>query len=143
MSKSWAAICLMSLCAGLAGCGGKEYEGDQRFPLSGKVTVDGEPMQYGVISFLPQDKAGRVSGAPIRDGAYSVPEARGATAGTYRVEMHWNKLTGKKIPNPMDKEEMIDELEEGLPPELQKDPERTVQVGPDQTTFDFNLTTKD
>jgi hypothetical protein len=123
----------------IAGCGKKDYTGDQRFPLSGSVTVDGAPMQYGVISFLPQDKTGRVSGGPIRDGAYSVPEAKGANAGKYRVEIHWNKLTGKKVPNPMDPEQMTDEMEEGLPPKYHKDSELTADVSPEQTAFDFDL----
>lgn len=139
MTRPSAALCFLAACAALAGCGRKDYTGDQRIPLSGKVTVDGAPMQYGVISFLPQDEKGRVSGGPIRDGAYSVPEEMGANAGKYRVEIHWNKPTGKQVPNPFDKEELIDELTEGLPDRFHKDSELTAEVAPEKTTFDFDL----
>jgi hypothetical protein len=137
-STAVAIVCVMLLL----GCGRKEYSGDRRMPLAGKVTVDGQPMQMGVVSFLPQDESGRVSGGPIQDGAYSVPEAMGATAGKYRVEIHWNKPTGKKIRNPMDKDEMLDEMTEGLPEKYHANSELTAEVSPQQTTFDFNLKSK-
>jgi hypothetical protein len=104
------------------------------------VAVDGQPMGMGVISFLPaEEKKGRVSGGPIADGAYSVPEARGATAGKYRIEIHWNKKTGRKVPNPMDRTELIDEMMEGLPAKYHKDSELTAEVSSEKTTFDFDL----
>jgi hypothetical protein len=130
--------------AGLSGCS-KSYDGDQRFPVSGKVTVDGQPMDLGVISFLPKDAGkgpGRVSGGPIRDGMYSVSEDMGPTAAAYRVEIHWNKKTGKQIPNPMDPDAMMDEMTEGLPDKCHKESELTAEVSPAKTTFSYDLTTK-
>jgi len=123
----------------VAGCGGREYTGERRYPLSGKVTVDGQPMPMGVISFLPEEKSGRVSGGPIKDGTYSVPEATGANAGKYRVEIHWNKPTGKKIRNPMDKEELIDEMTDG---QFQANADLSAEVSSKQTKFDFELKSK-
>lgn len=124
------------------GCGQREYAGERRYPLSGKVTVDGQPLQMGVLSFLPEGKSGRVSGGPIKDGAYSVPEPQGATAGKYRVEIYWNKPTGRKIRNPMDKDEMIDEMTQGLPAKYNTNTELSAEVSAKQTKFDFPLTTK-
>ena len=140
MSWLWVA----SLSVGLAGCS-KTYEGQQRFPVSGKVSVDGKPLDIGVIAFMPKaggEGAGRVAGAPIRDGIYSVPEENGPTAATYRIEIHWNKRTGKKIPNPMDTEQMTDELVEGLPKKYHQDSELTAEVSADKTQFDFDLQTQ-
>jgi hypothetical protein len=134
--------CAAVTCAAAAGCGRKGYTGDQRFPLSGKVTVNGQPMELGVIAFIPQGDKARVSGGPIRGGAYSIPEEMGANAGTYSVTIHWNKMTGKKIPNPLDRTQMIDELEEGLPPKYHKNSVLTAQVSAEKTTFDFDLETK-
>lgn len=141
MSRTIVWLCFVSLGVGLAGCG-KAYDGQQRFPVSGKVTVDGRPLDLGVIAFLPQGReegAGRVSGAPIRDGIYSVPEEQGPTAATYRIEIHWNKRTGRKVPNPMDTEELTDELMEGLPAKYHEKSELTAEVSEKQTTFDFDL----
>jgi hypothetical protein len=130
------------VCAAGAGCGGRGYDGDQRFPLSGTVTVDGEPMELGVIAFMPKGETVRVSGGPVRNGTFSIPEENGANAGSYRVEIHWNKMTGRKIPNPMMPDTMIDEMEEGLPPRYHRNSELTATVSEDQTTFDFDLESK-
>ena len=138
MRKNSAAFCLAVLCLTFAGCGGRNYPGEQRFPLSGSVTVDGQPMEAGVISFLPQGE-GRVSGGPIKGGTYSITEETGATAGNYRVEIHWSKPTGKKLLDPDTGEEIMDELKEGLPDKYHKNSELTAEVSADMTTFDFDL----
>src|SRR5688572_13110595 len=129
-------------CLAGAGCGRREYTGEQRFAVSGKVTVDGQPMGMGVISFLPKGEGGRVSGGPIAEGTYDIPEAKGPNAGSYRVEIHWNKLTGRKIPNPMDRSEQIDEMMEGLPAKYHENSELTAEVSAEQTKFDFDLQSK-
>jgi len=142
MSRTLTWLCLVSLGAALSGCSHRGYEGEQRFPISGKVTVDGQPLDLGVIAFMPQGGQGRVAGSPIRDGAYAVPEEKGPTAATYQVQIHWNKKTGKQIPNPMSPDEMIDDLMEGLPEKYHAKSELTAKVSPEQTTFDFDLKTE-
>jgi hypothetical protein len=144
MTRSATWLCFLSLAAALAGCS-KAYDGEQRFPISGRVTVDGQPVDLGVIAFIPQavgEGKGRVAGAPIRDGVYSVPEEKGPTAAAYKVQIHWNKRTGRRIPNPMDPENLMDELTEGLPAKYHTSTELTAQVSADQTTFDFDLKTQ-
>lgn len=124
-------VCLFVV---LAGC--RKYEGPQRFPLSGRVTYDGEPIDLGSISFLPLDENQRVSGGPIVDGNYSVPEVQGAFAGKHRIEIRWQKRTGKKISYPYGDEEV---RAEGLPPEYHQESTLTVEVSASQTRFDFDL----
>lgn len=124
----------------LAGCGSRDYQGAQRFPLSGTVTCDGELIDSGSIAFIPTSGDARVSGGPIEDGAYSVPESNGANEGNYRVEVHWWKKTGKRIIN-HDQEE-VDERKEGLPARYHTESELTAQVSEGKTTFDFDLTSK-
>lgn len=135
-------LLLVICCTTLSGCGRREYSGPRRYALSGTVKADGQPLGLGVISFVPQSEGGRVCGSPIRDGVYTVSEASGATAGTYRVEIHWNKPTGKKIRNPMDRDEMIDEMMEGLPDRYHANSELSAEVSAQQTKFDFDLRTK-
>ena len=131
-------LCGLSVIA--LGCGGPEYSGDKRFPVSGTVTVDGEPMEYGTISFLPvSQEQDRVSGGIIVAGKYEMPEGRGANAGEYRVEIRWQKPTGKKIQD-IDTEEMIDERAEGLPARYHENSELTASVSAEKYTFDFDLT---
>jgi hypothetical protein len=129
-------------CLVFTGCGGREYTGERRYAISGKVTVDGEAIGMGVISFRPQGEGGRVAGGPIADGAYEIPEAKGPNAGLHRVEIHWNKLTGRKVPNPMDPSEMIDEMAVGLPEKFNTKSELKAEVSAGQTRFDFHLKLK-
>lgn len=141
MKLSGSLVC--GICLGLfvMGCQ-RNYSGDKRFPLSGKVSFNGEPIDLGSISFLPMENDQRVSGGTIEDGVYSVPEAFGANAGKYRVEIRWQKKTGKKIRRPIDARGTIledDVLAEGLPREFHTNSKLTVEVAEGQTTFDFDL----
>ena len=130
----------VSLCC-VAGCD-RGYEGDRRYPLSGTVRVDGEPLDVGTISFIPADeKKQRVSGGPISNGVYSVEEIIGANAGQYRVEIHWQKKTGRQVPDPVTGD-LYDERKEGLPKRFHQESELEAEVSADQTKFDFDLKTK-
>jgi len=123
----------------LAGCGQRGYSGPRRYPLTGKVTFDGQPVDWGSISFLPQ--AGgeqRVSGGVIENGSYSVTEEQGANAGTHRVEIHWLKKTGKQYRD-RDSGEMVDERQEALPSQFHTQSKLTAEVSSAKTAFDFDL----
>jgi hypothetical protein len=128
---------LLALFAAVVGCSGK-YTGTKRYPLSGKVAYGGQPVDQGTISFLPAGEGQRVSGGPITDGAYAVPEELGANAGTYRVEVRWHKKTGKMYKD-RDSGEMYDVRKEGLPDKYHAKSELTAEVSAGRTTFDFDL----
>ena len=122
----------------LMGCSGRPYEGEVRIPLSGKVTYDGKPIDGGTISFLPADESKRVSGGPLIQGAYSVPEEKGANPGSYRVEVRWPQPTGKKYKDP-DTLETFNEQKESMPARYNTQSELKVEVSATQNTFDFDL----
>lgn len=130
--------CFVGLFLVIAGCSNQNYEGAQRFAVSGKVTVDGTPVDVGTISFLPAGNEQRVAGGPIADGVFAVKEDIGPNAGPYMVEIHWHKKTGKQY---MDRDagEMYDERTEGLPARYHTSTELTAEVTAKQTTFDFDL----
>jgi hypothetical protein len=141
MSRIRLGWCGALLVVLIAGCGKRDYAGDRRLPVSGKVTVDGEPLEFGLISFLPQGEGGRVSGGPIKNGSYSVEEPMGPTAGKYRVEIRWNKPTGRRVKDAYG-DEIMDEYKEGLPAKYHTNSELTAEVSAEQTTFDFTLQSK-
>lgn len=142
MNRSLEAWCFVCLLVALAGCSQREYSGTQRFPLSGKVTCDGEPIDVGSISFLPlEGSEQRVSGGYIESGTYTVPEAQGANAGKHRIEIRWQKRTGKKIRDPHS-EDVTEQRAEGLPAKFHTDSELAAEVSAQQTTFDFDLKSK-
>lgn len=133
---------LMLIAFALAGCSRQDYPGAKRFPLSGRVTYEGQPIDLGSISFLPL--AGgeqRVSGGYIENGVYSVPEAQGANAGKYRVEIRWQKGTGKQARDPHSNE-ILEARSEGLPARFNTGSELTVEVPSQQNKFDFDLKSK-
>jgi hypothetical protein len=132
-------LCTLAL---LPGCSSRPYEGKQRIPLKGKVTVDGRPMDAGTISFVPDNvEANRPSGGVILDGQYDVPEPMGANEGSYRVEIHWQKPTGKKS-KAIDSDELIEQRREGLPDKYHKNTELKVEIKKDTTEFNFDLSTQ-
>jgi len=60
-----------------------------RQPISGEVTLDGEPLDRGRIKFRPQGSdRGIGSGDVIRDGRYAIPTLKGLPPGKYRVEIN-------------------------------------------------------
>lgn len=136
-SKLTSLTCFVFLCIVLVGCG-PNYSGEQRYPLSGRVTFNGEEVDRGNISFLPTDPdSQRPAGGRFEDGAYSFDEEFGANAGQYKVDIRWAKKTGAKF---TDRLGNVDDVRtEGLPAEFNTASTLTVDVGPGQTKFDFDL----
>jgi hypothetical protein len=134
---SFAILCLV-LCPALAGCGSAKYKGAKQYPLAGEVTFEGEPIDVGSISFIPESGKGRPSGGVITDGKYDVPEEMGANAGKYRVEIRWLKRTGKKLKD-AESGEMYDERREALPDKLHTNSELSVEVPLPDNRHDFKL----
>jgi hypothetical protein len=57
------------------------------------------------------------------------------------VEVHWGKLTGRRL-KAQNSEDQYDERVEGLPAKFNKNSELTADVSETQTTFDFDLKSK-
>jgi hypothetical protein len=116
--------------AGLAGCSGQQK-------VTGNVTLDGAPVDGGVISFVPKDESGGATpkGGPITGGKYAVPLG----AGSYRVEISWPKKTGRKVGTPGDPEVQMDETVEAVPSNYNSASTLSADVKPGATTFNFDL----
>jgi hypothetical protein len=72
---------------GLAGCAGATDDLPRK-AISGRVTLDGQPLARGSIAFDPADQGQQhpVSvGAAIEGGSFAIPAATGPTPGKYRV----------------------------------------------------------
>jgi hypothetical protein len=79
-------IVAVFLFSATSGCGDGR---PSRVPVSGKVMIDGKPVMFGSLQFLPQNGQGRPSSASIRpDGTFSVctfDERDGCPLGTFDV----------------------------------------------------------
>jgi hypothetical protein len=115
-SVSWTSLAILTVAA--AGCGGQP-EGPARFAVSGQVTVDGEPLDQGLITFVPDDSEGPPAGTEIKNGVYSIPREEGPTVGPHSVSVFSRKPTGKKISDPDDASVTMDELYETIPEKYQ------------------------
>lgn len=99
-----------------------------RAEVTGAVTVDGEPLRWGTITFIPEgDDHLPVAWSMVGRGKYTVPAGRGVVVGTTRVVI--NSL-GDVVPRPT-----IADITE-----LAGDFTATIQPG--TNTLDFNVTTK-
>jgi hypothetical protein len=127
-----AAGVLLITLATVTGCGGGKAT------VEGTVTTDAGKIETGAVTFVPAeggDKATKVSGR-IFDGKYEITDSQGLTAGKYKVEINWNKKTGKKIPNDGG---LIDETKEGLPPKYNTQTELTAEVKSGSNMINFDL----
>ena len=68
------------------GCGTNNPLG--RVPVTGKVTLDGAPLDFGSITFSPKSANATSSGAVIVNGEYSIPESKGLPPGEYAVRIN-------------------------------------------------------
>ena len=66
----------------LSGCSG---ESRGRLPISGSVTLDGQPLPAGYVIFEPKSGQTMQSGGMIQDGRFEVRAEHGAAPGRYSV----------------------------------------------------------
>jgi hypothetical protein len=109
--------------------------------VHGKVTLDGEPVAAGNISFLPTAGSGRKAAAAIEQGVYALAPSDKLPAGTYRVEIRWPKPTGRKISS-ADPGTQADETREAVPAKYNSESKLTVEIRSGDLEKDFALSSK-
>jgi hypothetical protein len=126
----------------LVGCG----ESMKRGEVSGKVTVDGKPLQDGAISFFPADGKGPTAGGVIEDGEYlvQIPLTFGdvTEARRMKVTISAPKVVGmKKLYNT---EHSIERpvTAESLPARYNAKSELSIEVKPGNNEQNFDLKSK-
>ena len=99
------AVCHVSMAA--HGCSSDSGKGT----VSGTVTLDGQPLQSGLIRFVPVDGQTPTAEATITDGEFSVE----VPVGEKRVSISAPKVVGKRPAYQTPNAPMIDIVEELLP----------------------------
>jgi hypothetical protein len=112
--------------------------------VSGKVTLDGQPLDEAVIVFVPLEAGRRKTGAEIRDGAYAISAADGLLPGNYRVEIADNPpLSAAHGPGTRPRTPSLPSGRRVLPSHYAHDSPLTIQwSGEGEARFDFQLTAK-
>jgi hypothetical protein len=136
---SLAILCTVGLTC-LVGCGVK------RVPVSGTVTLDGQPLNTGTLTFSPDSAKGNTAqiagNSPVRDGHYELQtlgvtkadSGPGLPLGWYKVT--WNPPTVGSKKHPLTEVEVND---------IYKSVEKTplsveVKDNPDPDAYNFKLT---
>jgi hypothetical protein len=81
-----------------AGCS-DQYSG--RYAISGKVTLEGKPLDEGQILFFPIENQDTTTGVGIANGRYEIPRQNGLKPGKYLVRITSGDL---KTPEVTDEE---------------------------------------
>lgn len=117
-----------------AGCGGGAAS------VEGTVSFNGEPVDDGGINFVPADGKGTKAGAEIKGGKYTVPSERGPAPGKYKVEVYWNKKTGKTVTDAADTGAKTSETKQVIPEQFNAKTTLTADLkGGDNPGVNFEL----
>jgi hypothetical protein len=103
-----AGYALAACCLALTGCG------DSSNAVRGRVTIDGQPVESGSITFEPADGQGQATGAMIKVGSYELTGAQAPGPGAKTVVIQASRKTGRtvKAGPPFPPEHMIEEEEQ-------------------------------
>ena len=147
-SRTGACAIVVIWIAALPGCGGNPANYPDTAPVTGIVTLDGQPLEGATVSFRPVE--GRSSNSKTdAAGKYElryVGPVKGAMLGTHRV------IIRKEIPDPNyiqpaeDKAEGFEptpDLINSLPDRYAgRDSELSAEVKDGENVFDFQLTSE-
>ncbi|WZO97472.1 hypothetical protein EP7_004506 [Isosphaeraceae bacterium EP7] len=114
-----------------------------RVAVSGRLTLDGAPVENGTITFLPSGAESAVGGL-IKAGEYSIAQAEGPVAGSYRVEIRSSKKTGRRVAD-VDGEPgaTVEEFVNDIPTRYNNRSKLTAVIKPGESNqFDFTLESK-
>ena len=126
-------------CCATLGCGAADG-GPERAAARGTVTVDGVPVEAGMVQFTPiQGTTGPVAGAIITNGEYSAPKKAGPVVGTNRVEILGTRKTGRKIQTLLG---MADEHESVVPEKYLTNSTLVREVKSGKNEFNFQLSSE-
>ena len=129
-------LALIALLCACAGCGSRGVR------VEGTVTLDGEPVDGGSISFFQGDGPGSDKGnAPIKQGKYVLEGegARNLAPSTYTVKIFWIQLIGKQNPGNVDASAPA---KEAIPPQYNTKSSLTRELVRGANVLDFDLKSK-
>jgi hypothetical protein len=135
----------VAIAAAFVGC-----NRSTRLPVSGTVTVDGQPLAGGEIAFAPASPGqGNSAGAAIERGKYSISADKGLLPGDYKVLIHAFRGTGKKTWDgmgeptaPESQKKYVEQLEQYVPTRYNEATELTASIRPGKSNnvnFDLQI----
>jgi len=123
-------ISLFLLGLSIPGCS------DGKSSVTGSVTMDGQPVASGSVTFVKQGGELAREGAIIQGGTFraSIPP------GTYKLELNGQKVVGKRKQKAFDgTDEEVDLTEEAFPPRYNTNSELIQEIKPGANTIKLDL----
>jgi hypothetical protein len=117
------------------GCGGGG-DGPKLYPVTGKVTFNGEPVKEGRVLFRMQGAGGRSYSAAITDGTYNLKSEAGSAA----VEITASRIIPGKFDKSNGTPEPVGEMY--IPKMYNSATTLKAEVKPESNTIPFDLTGK-
>lgn len=134
MTRDSCFVTLVGLgCCLSFGCGA---EGGSQTSVKGRVSLDGQPIDQGAIHFMATASKGKNFSGAIANGEYALPAKESPTPGTYRVELHWTKKTGKKV---RDGAISVDETAEGMPAKFNKESNLSAEIKAGENLLNYDV----
>lgn len=119
----------------LAGCSDSKVA-----EVTGTVTVDGQPVEKGSISFIPANGQGPTAGSDIKDGKYIAAKV---STGSVKVQIRVPKVAGKKkLYDKGEDSQYVDTFKESLPKKYNDDTELRFDVQSGKNEKNWELSTK-
>lgn len=122
---------LPCLLAAFSGCGGNDLA-----TVRGQVTLDGKPIESGLITFLPVDGKGASGGAKIVNGQYETQ----LDPGEKTVSILAERVTETHQSKPGDPAGTIEIKQQYLPAKYNTATTLKATITPGKATVDFKLT---
>lgn len=137
--KSSSTLAVALLVAMAVGCGGRET-GPERATISGSVAFNGQPVEKGMIEFIPTGSTkGPTSGGAIENGKYDITE-KGPTIGPHKVLIRATRKTGKMVDaGPQTGGAKVEETEQYIPPQYNSATTLEVSIVSGTNKQDFDL----
>jgi hypothetical protein len=133
----WRGILLLIAIGLVSGCGPHS----DRLAITGKVTLNGEPLDGGSIQFTSLGEKKMNGGAMVNGGAYKIAQEKGLLPGKYHVEINAPDNAAKPIVyrSSPDSPGVVTQPDK-VPPEYNINSKKTIEVTADgANNFDFDI----
>jgi len=125
-------------CGFAVGC---TKDPNAKYPVSGMVRVNGEPVATGAISFLPVDgtKVETSSASSIVHGKYDIPKKDGLLPGEYKVQIYGQVQAKNPDGTPKVRESGKPVTMDIIPDRYNMNSTETVTIEPGKNKFDYGF----
>ncbi|MEW4564438.1 hypothetical protein AB1K70_18000 [Bremerella sp. JC770] len=143
--QSLAVLVLIGGSFAAAGCTAQSDR--SRIPVSGMVTVDGEPLDKGTIQFFPHGQTkGPLAGGRIEEGFYHLDADAGPAVGEHLVRIAGKRRTGRMIKVPPDQYapegSVVEEMVDIVPARYGENSDLVRDIAAPSTEINFELDSK-